>query len=79
MTDKPTYEALEAQVSALTNEVSNLKQNQGDLYVLNDYLNTLHETTMDLLEKHDLNDLLTLQRYLLLFDKFNSRLRLCER
>ncbi len=58
MTDKPTYEALEAQVRALTKEVSNLNQSQGDLYLLNDYLKTLHETTLDLLEKRDLSVLL---------------------
>ena len=58
MTGKPTYEALEAQVSALTKEVSNLEQSQRDFHVLNDSLNTLHEATMDLLEKRDLSDLL---------------------
>ena len=58
MTDKTTYGALEAQVRALTKEVSNLKQSQRDLHVVNDYLNTLHETTMDLLEKRDVSDLL---------------------
>ena len=58
MTDKPTYEALEAQVSALTKEVSNLKESQRDPHVLNGYIDTFHETTMDLLEKRDLSDLL---------------------
>ena len=59
MPDKPAYEALEAQVRALTKEVSILKQNQRDFSVQNDYLNTFHEITLDLLEKRDLNDLLS--------------------